>query len=328
MNVCSSYFTSLFMSQRYSIVGLVLLVFILPGCELFQKSDPEPKPEGSPPPMMTYEALRAKFNARIDPLKQLWTRGVVELRWKDEDDKDQFEQGDFILITRKPHDLAVKIFKDAVGLDLAWVGSDAKQFWVFDLNPPKGQPVAVRIGDATRELSPRTGLPIPIHPHQLIDLLGITPLPAVTDAKRPPIVTIDKQHRYRVWRPLQVVEGKVILALQLHIHPVTMRIERMMIADHELRVWLDAELSRYEAVDMFEVPLGARVSVPTRIEVKLPQRRTTVTLYLSNPEDGKERERVRDVQFDLLTLIELHEAEKVIHLNPDTDPNPETNVNP
>lgn len=309
------------------LVVLALFVTVQAGCEPALKSDSGSMADMPPAPTFDYAQFAHRYNQRVTNIDQLWAHVVVEVRWIDAEGNKHFEQGNTsTLIWRRPNDAALSIRHAGTNI-LYWIGCDAEQYWLFDLNPPDGQPTTVYFGrqDAVgRQLE--HPLPVPIAPYQLVDLLAITPLPAQADE-------IDHNP-----------DGSTVLTYPLSAAGYFKRMLVAKDADRPQRIILfktaeaaappdtepelaaaeivaEAEYSRWTPMELDGRPLGAWPDVPGRIQIFIPAHQATISLGLSQISDGKRREKVHDFQFNLDVLTTRLKPER--HTNLDTMPAPE-----
>jgi hypothetical protein len=125
---------------------------------------------GPAPEPVTYAALAAEHNARVERLDGLTAGGVVELRWTDSRG-GHFEQGNLDLWLSRPDRLSFRVEK--FGEVLVWFGCDSSELWAFDLLN-SDEKVLYR-GPVDGTMPSRIGLPI--GPRSLLDLSGLTSLP-------------------------------------------------------------------------------------------------------------------------------------------------------
>ncbi len=213
-----------------------------------------------------YEVLAAAHNKRVERLGRISARGVIELWWTD-DDGDHFEQGDVDVWIMLPRRTALNISK--VGHRLMWIGSDDQQTWLFDF----------RDGVTTLHLAAGDQLmadgPVPFEPTHLLDLGGLTPLPAAGGEVR-----YDKDHD--AWavtaadRPTLVLDKDSLL-------PV-----RAELLDDQGRILFYSTLkrSRYERVDLAgRSPLDGPM-FPTLVNIKATDGGLKVQLSARGPADS------------------------------------------
>lgn len=245
---------------------------------------------------VTYPQFAAAYNRRVGKIERLWARVTMEVRWVDEQGNKHFEQGDGQLIVRKPDEMALAIGR--LGNTMYWLGCDAKRYWMFELNPPKDQPRTAYIG--SRALAHRHRLPWPIHPDQLLGILGISPI----NQEMP-----DDDVRWHV-------DGQQG-TLQSHAEPSNgsqvvfdvkyQRLLQRTVSRGENEVLLYADLSKYKPLKLVNKPPGAFPDVATRFELKLPPQQAQLSMTLS--EMTNDPSKIRDVQFNFEKLIKALKVE-------------------
>lgn len=278
-------------------LAALLLAVTLGGCD-------QQRVEGDPPP--PFAELRERYNSRTGQIEQIFARGNIEVRWEDDRGRRNFEQGDAHLYLRLPSELALAISK--LSNTMYWVGGDEERFWYFDLNPPSGEPRQAVVGHHA-DIA-RTGLedvPMPVRPDQLVHLLGVAEMPAPVDAQ-PPRVT--REDGADVAIIAADAEGEAFWRYELD--PDNHRPRRIVLLDGEGEELVASALSRYEPLQRHEVPPGGWPYVPTRIEITTPATgRASLTLFLQDPSDGEDRDRIRDVHFDFERLADMLDPQEV-----------------
>ncbi|MBI1373703.1 MAG: hypothetical protein GC159_13315 [Phycisphaera sp.] len=281
-----------------ALLALIAAVMMLSGCATTPRDD---APVGE---AISYASVRARYNVRADRVKQMWVRSVVEVRWKDDDGK-HFEQGDGPLILRKPDDVALSVGK--LGNTMLWLGADAQRFWLFNLNPPKGEAKTAYVGyhaDVGKHGMNR--LPIPVRPNQLIDLLGITALPdgpavARRTTSGDVTVTVQQSGAGGTYEQVYVLDAETMMPKAISFRSGG-------------EVYVTANLTNYKPLRISEVAPGSWPLVPGRIEINAPKENATMTLFLTDPIDGAER--IRDTQFDFERLAKALKPAKIVELKP------------
>lgn len=240
----------------------------------------------APPP--SFEEVAEQYNVRAERLDLVWARAVVELRYVDDRDRRQREQGEGHLQIRQPSDFALSVGK--LGETYAWLGSDAERFWFFDrFDEPR---VTVgrheNVGRACAE-----SLGLPADPAQMIDLMGITPIPL--DAAGATAWSADGR-----WLVVTFERGGAL--------------ERMLLDDETLLPARIEFLSPEGAVELVstlenDAPVvqgdegGFYPRMASRIDILHVASEARVTIHLSDLEDGmSSRGKLRDAAFDFDTL--------------------------
>lgn len=298
---------------RFSLLLLAAAFALLPfGC---QSTPPAAGVQALPPPTADeYAVIRRDYNAWADSVKQFWSRADVEAEWYDDKDHHHVEHGGGQLILRKPLDTALTIGK--LGNLLYWLGSNAQQFWVFDLQDNADHPSTLYIGqqqDAAK-LGPAdvAGLPLPLRPSEVIGLLGVDPLPAMT-----PRTTLRRESAggrtlIVVTFPLPGGSDAVATLRRVWIDAATHRPAGVTFL-RDSQVLAKSSLGGYEPVTTPSLAPDAYPRVPTRIEVALPRRRASLRLFLS----GLTTAKVADDQFNLATLKDRLAPRRVHVLAPE-----------
>ena len=148
-----------------------------------------PSPAGDPPPLegtvplaaiqltTSYEQAVARQNERLKRLQFLDSRGVVELRFV-ENDSEHFEQCDLRLYAVLPSKSALQLSK--LGSRYAWIGSDEERWWVFRMDRT---PTTLEIQPWTDKrhmdddgADGRTGVSV-VSPLTMLFLSGLTAFP-------------------------------------------------------------------------------------------------------------------------------------------------------
>jgi len=213
-----------------------------------------------------YEVLAEAHNERVERLGMISARGVIELRWTD-DDGSHYEQGELDLWIALPRRTALSISK--LGHRFMWIGSDDRQTWLFDF----------RDGVTTLHLTDQSQVTaegaLPFDPTLLLELGGLTPLPAAGGEVR-------YAPDHDAWA-VRAPNGPVLYLDQQSLLPV-----RAELLDDEGRILLYSTMkrSRYERVDRAGVsPLGGPM-FPTLVNIKDADGRFEVKLSARGPNDS------------------------------------------
>lgn len=288
--------------------ALLALCATLAACQA-----PGPADDGDDAPLSEIDrlALIHRYNARADAVTRVWTRGNLTAEWFEPDGKRRWEQGNITLILRKPRDLALSVHK--VGETFLWLGSNDEKYWAFELAPPDEQPTTLTYGrhaHAAATAARERGLPL--RPDQIIDLLGIAPLPANVNG---PTRVPDGASFTLAMPPAagDPAATRTEWTTDAEMLPTHIRITARGAAGEERLI--EATLSNHRPLRQTGRPPGAWPLIPTRIEVSVPESRATVTLILEDPSDGRDYDRVSDIQFDLDALTDIHQPQRVIDLD-------------
>ena len=153
-------------------VCLAVAAALLTGC--CTKAFIVERPDTPPPDVMpTYSEVAERYNRHLEHLPRLWSRMSIDLTYHDENGKASRESVDGRLITVPP--LRTVLVLTKLDIEQLFIGSNAEYYWVIDLfNKPK----TVYFGRQENVGRPGTKpLPAPVHPRDLVYLLGIVEMP-------------------------------------------------------------------------------------------------------------------------------------------------------
>ena len=244
----------------------------LAGCGANHKAPPA-RPD--PPPQ--YAEIAAAYNARVAPMTQLWARSVVRVWYPDEQGEEQSSQVEGHFVFEPPDRLYLTFNK--VSETYAVLGSSAEQYWWLELGE-KHRAWIGRHDRVTDERAREVGLPV--HPLDLLELLGVLPLPE-TPSEPPGVAWSPDGRRIEVMvavrrRPEGGAAGRRIrLALEQESLLPT-RIE--LLDDHD-EALMSADLESYEPV---KVRGGTGPLIATRFIATLEGGRKRFRLWLYDPE--------------------------------------------
>lgn len=137
------------------------------GCNGAQRTGP-----GADLDVPSYAELAAFHNQRVERLSELYARGNIELRWRDESGR-HFEQGDLDFYLQKPRNTAFRVTK--LGETYLWFGSNETHDWLFDLITGDQRTLTITRAGEIAQGDPEDALLIP--PMLLVELMGLMPLP-------------------------------------------------------------------------------------------------------------------------------------------------------
>jgi hypothetical protein len=280
------------MVRQSSIGWLALVLAILAGCSGQQVGT---GPDHAKP-VPAYADIVAAHNTRVERLDRLWARAVVVIRYVGEDGKRHKDQGEGHLQVARPDRLALTV--GALGETYIHVGCDADRYWWFNLRD--GKRVWVGRHDRVRQRAAGDGMVV--HPLDLIQLLGVTPLPegepltgpAWSDDGRTVGVTVPARWGVR----------------RLWFEPKRYEPTRIELLDETGRLVLSAKLGEYEYVK-----LHGDGTVPPRVASQVlisdPAGESEVSIRLWDPENR----RLSRVAFDFDRLVRAYRVEDVIDVD-------------
>jgi len=286
-------------------VALAVAVFVVAGCRSSQgpRGDGPNVVRGSAP---TYAAVATTYNKRVDPLVRLWARTVVRLKFIDGDGNPQSEQVEGHCQYVRPSRALVSFHK--AGRSLALFGANEEQYWWIDLGK-KSRAYVGRHENATAERVAAAGLRV--HPLDLIELLGLTPLPPAGDGCE------------AAWsndgKTLMVTVPARLGTRRLTLDPETHYPSRVELVGEGGKVLAFSELAKFETVAVKGAgPEVARPSIATDVKIEADGGATSVILKLSEPENDPGR--IKPIAFDLAKLLEANDVQEVHDLDKEVRP--------
>ncbi len=246
-------------------VGAGILVSLAPGC----RSPGRAGQQGTHGSTPEYVAIAAAYNQRVAPLDRLWCTTTETFWFPNEEGEQERAQVEGHLQYLSPSRFSLTFEK--VGELQAALGCNERSYWWIEL----GQQKRARIGEQSRASPTRIAkLGLPVHPLDLVETLGITPLPPPggdeevrwsDDGKSLVVTVAGRLGRRRFW-----------------LEPGSFEPSRIDLLDAHGEAAVSAVLTRYESVTM---PPGAP-AVPrmaTRIEAGAQNNgkplRVRLTLY-------------------------------------------------
>lgn len=125
-------------------------------------------------PSISYAEVRAAYNERVAGFDSLWARATVVLEGRDVEGDYLREQVEGHLQIEPPDRLALTLGK--LGDTHLYLGANPERYWFFDMVDADAKRATVgRHELLTAEKARELGLPV--FPLDLVDLLGVVPLP-------------------------------------------------------------------------------------------------------------------------------------------------------
>ena len=291
----------------------------LSGCESLGKgsaSSQEKPAKQEPvvlPPLPAYGDLARAHNARIQGLERIKAPVSLVIKSTDAAGKQSTDQVEGNLTIALPRSLSLRL--DKIGQTVFVMGSNEDRFWWFDLREPATSYVASHRGASHSALA---DFDLPIHPLDLIVLLGISPLPEQSGTS----AWSKDGSKLGLFLP---IDGGAGGQLRVWLDPKTREPVRCEVFDSSKRFVLVANPTRYAAVTLKDGPVAGGPTQPrmaTRFEIKLLARQTVATLNLVSPENPGSK--LKQKVFDYAALKENYSVAKEVSL--DTKPDTSTNA--
>jgi hypothetical protein len=271
--------------------GATLL--LIAGCESTGGARPDQSRLVDPAPIVE------RFNARTSRITSLWARASAVIEGEDAEGRDLREraEGHFQIIP--PDRVALSLGK--VGNTNLYFGSDDTFYWWFDMIDSERKIAAVgRHESITPEKIDALGLPI--DPLNLVDALGITPLP--TEMGR--IVAKPGAERGTVILSAPTRRG----VRRYTIEEATGEPSRVELIGPGGIAALDVALSRYTLMKSLD-PDEAPLRVPGRIVVRMNGFDGELRFELYEPE----RKTIRPVAFRVDLLLDAYGIDALVDLD-------------
>lgn len=223
-----------------------------------------------PPEAPAYGTIAGAHNARIERLRTIYSRGVLEIRWSDETGR-HFEQGSVDLWVALPRHTALRVAK--LGEVLLWLGSDDHHYWLFDRF---AQETTLVVGAHEESLRSVHATALTVRPLSLLDLMGLTPLPdgaaldVVFDAERD------------AWVLETVGAGGPI---RLYLDRAKLLPKRVEVLSEEGDVTLYSDLGRYKSVKLAGAAGLSNPKLATIVDIAATDDSARLKLALDSPND-------------------------------------------
>lgn len=275
---------------------LIALMAIAGGCAAESSGYRPPykveyaKPRKAPVP---YAQIVRNYNPRVQSLERLRAPITLVVDSPGETDGRRTDQVEGSFQFMRPSSVALRL--DKVGETLAYLGSNDAEYWWIELKDGKRAQVGSH-ALATPRSAARFG--VPVHPLDLIDLMGVLPLPESPKGVR--TRWTDDGNEIAVILPAR---GAGWGERRIYIDPATWRPTRTEILDARAAIVAYAELSRYLQVAVRGEP-NSPAMLASRYELVIPIEDTNVTVTVASPENPKERLRLGG--FNLQALLDSY----------------------
>lgn len=162
------------------VVGLLALA-VLVSCQSAGR-------RGGRGPLPSYATVATAYNARLQPINRLWARSVTRVWYPDEKGEEQSEQLEGFFQYIRPRSVLILLDKVGLSQTFAVFGSNDTHYWWIELLDEKVMHVGTH-AKVTPERVRELGLPV--HPLELLEVVGLAPLPEPGAAD--PTVTRDPE---------------------------------------------------------------------------------------------------------------------------------------
>ena len=277
---------------------MAAMLALVVGCASTPKG-PQPVAEGTPVP--AYADIAARYNARVAPLEHISAATVTRVWYTDESGQQREDQIEGRMTLVRPSDVYLRF--DKLGETYAMLGSNSERYWWMEL----GQTRTAWVGSHERAAPDRVAdFGVPVHPINLIELLGVSPLPEVADAAAT-AWSPDRRH-------VQVSVARGAGHVRLTLDRATLEPVRIELLNPDGETMLASDLSTYVPVDIFGYRPPPRVAGEVNITLTQPQA-VRIRLRMAEPATSPRQPRRDLFNFDL--LVDRYRVGEIISLDDD-----------
>lgn len=268
----------------------MLALAAMPACQ----SQPRP---AEPAVRSELAVIVESYNTRVRDLARLRAPVTMIINSPKEGggrSKDQVEGNLQVML---PSSVALRI--DKVGQALAYLGSNQQQYWWFDLGEEKRAYVGAH-ALASMDKARRFGLPV--HPLDLVELAGVTPLPnasLLTFSRGPSgedIVTVPGRWATR----------------RLHLDAATHEPVRIEVVARDGRVVIESALSRYQPVEV-DGNVFTKARIASTVEISILDADVQASIAIVEPRNPGDKLRLK--AFDLDAMLASYNIKNVIDMD-------------
>lgn len=268
----------------------MLALAAMPACQ----SQPRP---AEPAVRSELTVIVESYNTRVRDLARLRAPVTMIINSPKEGggrSKDQVEGNLQVML---PSSVALRI--DKVGQALAYLGSNQQQYWWFDLGEEKRAYVGAH-ALASMDKARRFGLPV--HPLDLVELAGVTPLPnasLLTFSRGPSgedIVTVPGRWTTR----------------RLHLDAATHEPVRIEVVARDGRVVIESALSRYQPVEV-DGNVFTKARIASTVEISILDADVQASIAIVEPRNPGDKLRLK--AFDLDAMLASYNIKNVIDMD-------------
>lgn len=278
-----------------SVVRAVVLGVLL--CMCACRSGPRAGDGGGAVP--SYEVVAAGYNARVAPLERIWCTTTLQVWYPNEQGEQDRAQVEGRLGYIRPH--RVSLTMEKLGEMYGALGCNEREYWWLERNEER----LARVGQMAKVSPERIAqLGLPVHPLDLVEAVGLSPLPETggatrwsEDGKSVVVTTPGRMGERRMW-----------------VDPARFEPTRVELTGGGSETVMVADLASYQPVAL---PPGATASVrmATRITARSRVRDGELRVVLTLGEPEVRRDRPRDAVFELERLLAAYRISRVERLD-------------
>lgn len=250
--------------------AVVVLLLTMQGC-IGQNKDPQQDSQNDLPLPKAGDVV-AVHNENAQKLDRLWARTELRLQGVDQDgrDLDETAEGHFQFI--RPGRVSLTVNK--VGETYFCLGCNESFYWWMDLRKPRSAMVG-EIAKATPKTVERFG--VPVHPLDLIDLVGIMPI-AAEDAEAGTVAWSSDGKEVEL-----SVAGRWGPRVFSFSTP-EVKLTGVRLLDASGKIVCDSRIERTERVSFRDDP-SVIADAPARMVISIPASAMQVTIVMHDPQN-------------------------------------------
>lgn len=291
----------------------VLVVCCCCGVELgcARRHRPDPSVQLGPPP--AYAAIAQSWNARVATVDRLWARSVVRIWFPDREGEEQVEQVEGTFQFARPNRLLMTYKK--LGETYAVLGSNAERYWWIEL-PAGGEERVAWVGEhAKAGAGQADDAGIPVRPADLIELLGVLPLPVGEGGllARPVVAWSADGAGVTLTMPAASADRRPVASVRYQLDRTTFLPRSIELLGGDGAALITAALSKHEPVALKGGGGGGGGAIATVVEASLDGGTRRLKLWLHDPANTGGRP--RDAVFDLDAVLSHYRVDQVRSLD-------------
>ncbi|MFO0832855.1 MAG: hypothetical protein U0637_13565 [Phycisphaerales bacterium] len=280
--------------QRIIPFACLCILALLPACAETPRGRERPRPRAADGGDIG--AIVEAYNTRVRDLSRLRAPVTMIIDSPKEGGGRTRDQVEGNLQVMLPSSVALRI--DKVGQALAYLGSSDQQYWWFDLGDPKRAFVGAH-AMASMEKARRFGLPV--HPLDLVELAGVTPLPNAS------LLTLSRSTSGEDVIEVPGRWSRRRLFLDGSHEPV-----RIEVVGRDGRVAVSSRLSRYQAVEV-DGNVFSKARIAGQIEIDIADADVRASIAVVEPKNPGAKLRLK--AFDLAAMLESYNIKDVVDMD-------------
>jgi len=244
----------------------------------------------------SYEQVAATMNERAERLERFWAATITTVWYIGREGEDEVDQLDGDLHIVQPDKIALSLRK--IGVDGAALGANERFYWYMELLAD--DPIAMIGTHAKADPDRLAGLGVPVHPLDLLLLLGFSSVPAEPMNPEQPL-------------RLSPMGSHIVLSAPARWGIVEYKLDPDTLEPVRVEIRRDLKLPPVLTADMLDgtVPFDDRINrelpdvrIPLRVLIDVPELDARVQIRFEGAQSSKRRPDER--AFDLGDSLSRH----------------------